>query len=69
VRYISLTHPTGSSELLAAALRYRTCGIPLLLDNSVNIRLFLIRILKYGHFPFIDKSFSSFPFLNLIISN
>mgnify|MGYP000328959570 CR=1 FL=1 len=33
------------------------------------MRLFLISILKYGHLPFMDKSFSSFPFLNLISSN
>ena len=29
----------------------------------------LIIILKYGHFPLIDKSLSSSPFRNLIISN
>ena len=33
------------------------------------ILLFLISILKYGHFPFIDKSFSLLPFLNFTISN
>ena len=36
-----------------------------LFSISFNL-LFLIKILKYGHFPFIDKSFSSFPFLNFI---